>query len=274
MPYALCPMHLPPDFSPKKSLGQNFLIDENIARKIVQLVDPQPDDTIVEIGPGFGVLTKWLIPRGCRYIGIEIDERLVPLLQKAYGSSPRAEILHADFRKVDLPALAPEAKMRLVGNIPYHITSSIVFAAFAHSHALRDMTLTVQKEVAERIVADAETGGKDYGILSVISQTFARTEILFTLSKHVFRPKPDVESAVVRWTFQPPPENLLDVDFYVRMVKAVFGQRRKTLRRSLTSFLEKEIRADLPVDLQRRPETLAIRELIQLANALILAKAE
>jgi len=265
-------VNTPLGFSPKKSLGQNFLIDENIARKIVQLVAPQPEETIVEIGPGLGVLTKYIVPTGCHYIGIEIDERLAPLLQNELTGIPRAKIFHADFRKVNLTELADGRKLRLVGNIPYHITSSIVFAAFAHSPVLRDMTLTVQKEVAERIVADSQTGGKDYGILSVISQTFAQTEIFFTLSKHVFRPKPEVESAVVRWRFQPPPENLPDADFYVRMVKAVFGQRRKTLRRSLLSFLQKEVPTNLPVDLQRRPETLSIRELIQLANALILTK--
>ena len=272
LPSALCSMHLPPQFSPKKSLGQNFLIDENIARKMVQLIAPQPEDTIVEIGPGFGVLTKYLIPLGCRYIGIEIDERLAPLLQNEYAAFPRAEILHQDFRKVDLAVLAPGSKLRLVGNIPYHLTSSIVFAAFAQHEVLRDMTLTVQKEVADRIVAEAKTSGKEYGILSVISQTFAKTEILFTMSPHVFRPKPEVDSAVVRWTFQPPPENLLEVDFYVRMVKTIFGQRRKTLRRSLAAFLGKEISMAVPVDLQRRPETLSVRELMQLANALILGQ--
>ncbi len=262
-------MNIPPDFSPKKSLGQNFLIDDNIVRKIVHLLAPQPDDTIVEIGPGFGVLARYIIPSGCRYIGIEIDERLVPLLQKEFATFPKAEIRHADFRKVNLAELAAGNELRLVGNIPYHITSSIIFAAFAHHAVLRDMMLTVQKEVAGRIVANPETGGKDYGILSVVSQTFARTEILFSMSKHVFRPKPEVDSAVVRWTFQPPLENLLDTDFYVRMVKAVFGQRRKTLRRSLAAFLQKEISTVIAVDLQRRPENLSITELIQLANALI-----
>jgi 16S rRNA (adenine1518-N6/adenine1519-N6)-dimethyltransferase len=262
-------VNTPPEFLPKKSLGQNFLIDENIARKIVHLFDPQPDDTVVEIGPGFGVLSKHIIPIGCHYFGVEIDERLVPLLQKEFAAFSRAKIIHADFRKVNLAALARGNKLRLVGNIPYHLTSSIVFAAFAHCEVLRDMALTVQKEVAERIVANSQTGGKDYGILSVISQTFAQTEILFTMSKHVFRPKPEVDSAVVRWRFQPPPENLLDADFYVRMVKTIFGQRRKTLRRSLAAFLGKAAPAAAPVDLQRRPETLSIRELIQLANALI-----
>jgi 16S rRNA (adenine1518-N6/adenine1519-N6)-dimethyltransferase len=265
-------VNTPPEFSPKKSLGQNFLTDENIARKIVHFFDPQPDDTIVEIGPGFGVLSKYIITIGCRYFGVEIDERLVPLLQKEYAAFPRAEIIHADFRKVHLAELARGNKLRLIGNIPYHLTSSIVFAAFAHREVLRDMMLTVQKEVAERIVANSQTGGKDYGILSVISQTFAQTEILFTMSKHVFRPKPEVDSAVVRWRFQPPPENLLDADFYVRMVKTIFGQRRKTLRRSLAAFLGKEVSAAAPVDLQRRPENLSVRELIQLSNALITEK--
>jgi 16S rRNA (adenine1518-N6/adenine1519-N6)-dimethyltransferase len=170
---------------------------------------------------------------------------------------------------VNLVELAAGSKLRLVGNIPYHITSSIIFAAFAHHAVLRDMMLTVQKEVAGRIIAMPETGGKDYGILSVVSQTFARTEILFTMSKYVFRPKPEVDSAVVRWRFQPPPENLLDTDFYLRMVKAVFGQRRKTLRRSLAAFLQKEISTAPAIDLQRRPESLSVAELIQLANTLI-----
>jgi 16S rRNA (adenine1518-N6/adenine1519-N6)-dimethyltransferase len=265
-------VNIPPNFSPRKSLGQNFLIDENIARKIVQLLSPQPDDLIIEIGPGMGILTKYIIPTGCRYVGIEIDERLAPLLQKELAGFPQAEIRHADFRKVALAELAAGNKLRLIGNIPYHLTSSIIFTAFAQSQVLRDMMLTVQKEVAQRITAKAPNGGKEYGILSVISQTFAQTEILFTMSKHVFRPKPDVDSAVVRWTFQPPPEHLLDANFYVSMVKTIFGQRRKTLRRSLAAFLGKEISTSMPVDLQRRPETLSIRELIQLANTLILEK--
>lgn len=245
---------------------------------MVHLLAPQPSDTIVEIGPGFGVLTKYIVPGGCRYIGIEIDERLINFLRNEFAAFPNCEIRHVDFRRVNLTELAAGGKLRIIGNIPYHITSSLVFAAFAHRLALQDMMLTVQKEVADRIVATPETGGKNYGILSVVSQTFAETKILFTMSKHVFRPKPEVDSAVVRWTFRPPPENLIDTDFYLRMVKAIFGQRRKTLRQSLAAFLQKEISVKFPADLQllygqRRPETLSIRELIQLANALISAKS-
>lgn len=242
---------------------------------MVRLLEPQPDDVIIEIGPGFGVLTKYIIPTGCRYIGIEIDERLVPLLQKEFAAFPNGEIRHADFREVNLTELAAGRKVRLIGNIPYHITSSLVFAAFEHRAVLSDMMLTVQKEVAIRIVATP--GSKEYGILSVISQTFARTEILFSMSKHVFRPRPEIDSAVVRWIFGPPPERLTDTAFYLRMIKALFGQRRKTLRRSLTAFLQKNTTSPLPAEWQRtygqrRPESLSISDLIQLANALASVK--
>lgn len=256
----------PNDFQPRKSLGQNFLLDENVLRKIVRAIDPQPEDRFVEIGPGMGALTKYLLEAGSHCRAIEIDQRLIPLLQEHFAAYSNFTLLNRDFREVDLQEFAGATKLRLVGNIPYHITSHLVFTAFAQRRLLRDMTLTVQREVAERIVAPP--GGKDYGILAVMSQTFAAAELLFLISPHVFRPKPEVESAVVHWQFQPPPLPIADEEFYVRMVKAVFGQRRKTLRRSLSKFLHAETRFDF-IDLQRRPETLAVAELIQLANACV-----
>ncbi len=258
-------MNWPYDFQPRKSLGQNFLLDENVLRKIVRAIAPQPEDRFVEIGPGMGALTKHLLEAGSQCMAIEIDQRLIPLLQERFEAHPNFKLRNQDFREVDLREFAGEHKLRLVGNIPYHITSHLVFTAFAQREILRDMTLTVQREVAERIVA--APGGKDYGILAVISQTFARAELLFIISPHVFRPKPEVESAVVHWRFQPPPAPIIDEAFYVQMVKNVFGQRRKTLRRSLSKFINEEAQIDF-IDLQRRPETLAIAELIQLANAL------
>jgi 16S rRNA (adenine1518-N6/adenine1519-N6)-dimethyltransferase len=255
----------PSEFQPRKSLGQNFLLDENVLRKIVRAIDPKPEDCFVEIGPGMGALTKHLLEAGSHCFAIEIDQRLIPLLQERFASYSNFKLLNQDFREVDLRQFANEHKLRLAGNIPYHITSHLVFTAFAQREILRDMTLTVQREVAERIVATP--GGKEYGILSVISQTFARPELLFTISPHVFRPKPEVESAVVRWQFQAPPEPIVDEPFYVEMVKTIFGQRRKTLRRSLSKWLQAETQLDF-LDLQRRPETLAIAELIRLANAL------
>ncbi len=259
-------MNWPNDFQPRKSLGQNFLLDENVLRKIVRAIDPQPEDRFVEIGPGMGALTKHLLEAGSSCLAVEIDQRLIPLLQERFASYSNFKLLNQDFRKVDLRQFAGTNKLRLVGNIPYHITSHLVFTAFAQRALLRDMILTVQREVAERIVAPP--GGKEYGILSIMSQTFANTELLFTISPHVFRPKPEVESAVVRWQFQPPPIPIIDEVFYVAMVKTIFSQRRKTLRRSLSNFLNAECEIDF-LDLQRRPETLAIAELIQLANSCV-----
>ncbi|MEK7728924.1 MAG: 16S rRNA (adenine(1518)-N(6)/adenine(1519)-N(6))-dimethyltransferase RsmA [candidate division KSB1 bacterium] len=262
-------MNWPNDFQPRKSLGQNFLLDENVLRKIVRAIDPKPEDHFVEIGPGMGALTKHLLEAGSHCLAVEIDQRLIPLLQERFAAYPNFKLLNQDFREVALNGFAGEHKLRLVGNIPYHITSHLVFTAFAQRALLRDMLLTVQREVAERIVATP--GGKEYGILSIMSQTFAHAELLFTISPHVFRPKPEVESAVVRWQFQAPPLPIVDDDFYVAMVKAIFGQRRKTLRRSLSNFLNTETPLAF-IDLQRRPETLAIAELIQLANGLAKTK--
>ncbi len=264
-------MILPPDFQPRRSLGQNFLVDDNVARKILRAIAPQPADVIVEIGPGLGALTRHLVPVGCRYCAIEIDERLLPGLRQQFAEFPNFSLLHADFRAVDLQQLFPAGGIRLVGNIPYHITSHIVFTAFAQRHLIRDVTLTVQREVAERLVAPA--GSKTYGILSVVCQTYAAAELLFTLSAHVFRPKPEVESAVVQWRMQPPPVPIQDDAFYLEFVRTVFGQRRKTLRRSVSRLLP----AGAPplatsLDLQRRPETLSIAEMIELANQLCALK--
>lgn len=276
----LAPVKLPPDFRARKSLGQHFLVDENTARKLVHVIAPKAQDIVVEIGPGLGGLTKYIAPVGCDYTGIEIDERLVPFLREQFAAFSNCRFYHEDFRRTDLTRLAAERGaglahtetgcLRVIGNIPYHLTSVIIFTAFAHRAVIVDMILTVQKEVAQRIVAGP--GGKDYGILAVMSQTFARSEILFSMSRHVFRPKPEVDSAVVRWQFQPPPLPLRDEELYRRLVKAIFGQRRKTLRRSLSGFLGT---SDLPAGLAangsvmaRRPETLTVAELIKLANLL------
>ena len=257
-------------FEARKSLGQNFLQDDNLALKIARAINPLKTDCIVEIGPGFGALTQFLVGSGCRYTGIEIDERLVPVLRKTYRDTPDCSIVHADFRKTDLAALvADSARIRLVGNIPYHITSSIIFKAFEQAALMKDMILMVQKEVGERIVAAPRT--KQYGILSVVSQTFANVTLLFPVSPHVFWPKPDVQSAVVKWDFSRQPEiRPLDISFYLKTVKTAFNKRRKTLRNSLKelcaidTFIE-----ETGLDLKRRPEELTVDDFVALSNALL-----
>ncbi|MDQ7054195.1 MAG: 16S rRNA (adenine(1518)-N(6)/adenine(1519)-N(6))-dimethyltransferase RsmA [candidate division KSB1 bacterium] len=255
-------------FQARKSLGQNFLTDENIARKIVRLFVPKPGDRIVEIGPGFGVLTRYLVESGCEYFGIEIDERLIPELESRFGQTPNVHIIHADFRTFLLESLASAAgeRLRLIGNIPYHITSSILFTAFRQHERIQDMMLMVQREVAERIVA--EPGNKDYSLLSVLSQTFSKPKIRFHVSKHVFQPKPDVESSIVSFAFESERiDRIADKSFYIETVKKLFGQRRKTLRNSLRQIVPKTADMDrLPIDLQRRIETLSVDEMIDLVN--------
>jgi len=259
-------------FQARKSLGQNFLIDENVAKKIVAFIDPKPGELIVEIGPGFGILTRYILPSGCRYVGIEIDQRLVEVLQQSYGRHENFTVVHHDFRTFDLREAkrlaALEVPIRLIGNIPYHITSSIIFRAFEQEEHLRDMILMVQREVAERIVA--APGSKSYSLLSVISQTFARPHILFRVSRNVFFPRPEVDSSLVRWDFgikrRVWPKDRL---FFIDTVKRLFGQRRKTLRNSLKQLLDPDtLTSEYGIDLARRIETLSVEEIIELTNAI------
>ena len=255
------------EFRAKKSLGQNFLLDENVIRKIINEIQPQPGDSIVEVGPGFGALTGHLLDSGCDYTGVEVDKRLIDKLIDQFGHKENFRLLHQDFRKLNLSKLQSKpALVRVVGNIPYHITSSIIFAAFEQHHILQDMILMVQKEVAQRIVADF--GNKQYGILSIISQTFSTAEILFTISPHVFTPKPEVDSAIVKWDFRTKrvlkPQNTA---LFRSLIKSVFNQRRKTLRNTLKKICDINIFAGIDqFDLQKRPEELAVDEFIRLAN--------
>ncbi|MCG8605484.1 16S rRNA (adenine(1518)-N(6)/adenine(1519)-N(6))-dimethyltransferase RsmA [bacterium] len=254
-------------FRPKKSLGQNFLVDENIARKIIDVVTPKPEDVIVEIGPGFGVLTKYLVPKVGRLIAVEIDRELAKELSETYSHHQNFELIHADFLKTDLSELARgSTKLRVVGNIPYHITSPVIFKTFEDREIVHDLTLMIQREVAQRIVA--LPGKRDYGILSVLSQLYSEPRIAFSVSRHVFRPKPDVDSAIVRWNFGKMGDPLIkDPVMFRKIIHTVFQQRRKMLRSSLRSDPTLAQRVlSLDFDLKRRPEDLDPSEFVTLAN--------
>lgn len=255
-------------FKAKKSLGQNFLFDANIIRKIIQLFAPQPNDFVLEIGPGFGALTENLLQSGCHYTGIEIDERLIFELQERFSDYENFTLRHVDFRKLDLSQLSSvHVSIRIIGNIPYHITSSIVFSAFMHHNLIADMMLMMQKEVAERVVAGH--GCKDFGILSVISQTYAQPEIVLTVPPTVFIPRPDIESAIVRWDFTQKQERQPeDPEFFRIFVRTIFNQRRKILRNTLKKMGDVVLfENEKTIDLQRRPEELSVLEIIDLCNA-------
>jgi 16S rRNA (adenine1518-N6/adenine1519-N6)-dimethyltransferase len=259
-----------PHIRPKKSLGQHFLHDENIARKMISAVRPERTDVILEIGPGEGMLTKHLASRVGRLIAVEIDRRAVERLKESFAGG-EVEVLHSDILDVDLVALQSRVgqQVRVVGNIPYHITSPILFHVLDHRTTVQDATLMIQKEVAVRIVA--RPGSKDYGILSVLCQFFADVKKLFDVSPNAFFPKPRVMSSVVRLVpLLKPRFPVVDEEFFRAMVRAVFGKRRKTLRNSLQYFVAGSDLALPPSgELQKRPEDLSVEELVGLSNAIL-----
>jgi 16S rRNA (adenine1518-N6/adenine1519-N6)-dimethyltransferase len=253
---------------PRKSLGQYFLRDENITRKIVRAIHPQPSDVMLEIGPGEGALTKYLAPVVKRLIVVDVDERVTVRMRELFRE---VEVIHDDFLEIDLAGIAGSSggPVRVVGNIPYNITSPILFHLLDNRASVSDVMLMVQKEVAQRLVAGP--GGKDYGILSVSFQLFADVEILFDVSLNAFYPKPDVTSSIIHLTMRKTPRYTLTAEGVFRsMVRSIFGKRRKMLRGSMKYFCD-EHGYLLPekVDLTRRPEQLSIEELVHMSNELV-----
>lgn len=258
--------------NPKKSLGQHFLIDDNIARNIIRDLHLSVDDVVVEIGPGRGALTKYLAEKVHKLIAVEIDYRVVEELRARFDS-PKVTILHQDFLTLDLHAVREQVgqPLRLVGNIPYHLTSPILIKAFDERKALRDFTLMVQREVAERLAA--RPGTKRYGILSVYAQFYGELELLFNVSPNCFYPKPKVSSAVVQEKlFEQIPYNV-DEQMFRTVVRTAFGKRRKTLRNALkylpfgTDVTRRIVQVARSM-LDKRPEQIAVEQFVELTNAI------
>ncbi len=252
--------------TPKKSLGQNFLRDANIARKIVRTIHVQPTDILLEIGPGQGALTKYLVGICKKTIGVEIDDRAAQLLREMFGG--QLELLQTDILEVDLGRLAANehARIRIVGNIPYYITSEILFWMFEQWESVSDATLMMQLEVAQRLCSKPKR--KEYGILSIATQFYSEPEILFKVSRNAFFPRPDVDSALVRLVLkQVVPE--CNREFFHHLVRSTFGKRRKTLRNGLRSIgFDDQVLMKLPADLGRRAEELSVNEFVELSKML------
>ena len=247
---------------PKKKLGQHFLTDLNIAKKIADLLDPFTTPNILEIGPGTGVLTQYLISKKAALHLIEIDEESINFLPTKYASG-QLNLIQGDFLKIDLQTLFGTDSFSVIGNFPYNISSQIVFKILENKAQIPFFAGMFQKEVAERICEPP--GSKKYGILSVLSQLFFITEYLFTVPPSVFNPHPKVDSAVIKLTRK---ENFsLDCDetLLYKVVKLSFQQRRKTLRNSLKTLnLPDNLREDSIFDL--RPEKLSGDDFIQLTK--------
>jgi 16S rRNA (adenine1518-N6/adenine1519-N6)-dimethyltransferase len=256
---------------PQKRLGQHFLRDRSIAERIIQSMRIGCEDRILEIGAGEGVLTERLIESPAWHIvAVELDTRLAGWLKRRFEQHARIEIVEADFLKLELETLfSDEQKIRAVGNIPYAITTPILFRLLDGREKVRDVTVTLQKEVGERITSPP--GCKAYGIPSIIFQMHSRIDVLFSIPRKAFYPVPKVDSIVLRFRFLDRP--LHDVDdpsFFRRLVKTAFGQRRKMLKNTLKSLVMDEKRLqDIPFDLHQRPEELSVADFAMLSNALV-----
>ncbi|MBB5016503.1 16S rRNA (adenine(1518)-N(6)/adenine(1519)-N(6))-dimethyltransferase RsmA [Rehaibacterium terrae] len=251
----------------KKQFGQHFLHERGIIERILLALNPQPGERIVEIGPGGGALTFPLLARHGRLTAIEFDRDLIGPLSEAAREHGELEIVHADVLDVDLGALAGGGKLRLIGNLPYNISTPILFHCLDHAAAVRDMHFMLQKEVVDRMAA--APGSKVYGRLSVMLQAYCEVTALFRVPPGAFTPPPKVDSAVVRLVPKAAEKiGIADPALFARIVRDAFGQRRKTLRNALAQICSGEAIAAAGLRPDARAEQLTVAEFASLANTL------
>jgi 16S rRNA (adenine1518-N6/adenine1519-N6)-dimethyltransferase len=268
-------------FSFKKSLGQNFLIDTNILRKIVEFADMSENSGAIEVGPGIGALTEQLARSSKKVVSFEIDQRLLPILNDTLADYKNVTIIHKDILEADVRAVMEEEfreidDIMVVANLPYYVTTPIIMKLLEEHLPIRGIVVMLQKEVADRI--SAKPGTKDYGSLSIAVQYYTKAETVMIVPKTVFVPQPNVDSAVIRLTVREKPAVIVkDEKFFFTVTKASFAQRRKTLLNNLTSQLpsgkekKEEILQALEksgIEPSRRGETLSLDEFGRLSDEL------
>ncbi len=247
----------------RKRFGQNFLHDEQVIARIVKAIAPAADDRLIEIGPGLGALTTSLVAACPRLKVIELDRDLVPSLRARFGAHPDFEVVQGDALKVDYAVFGE--RLRIVGNLPYNISTPLIFHLLGYRGRIRDMTFMLQKEVVERLCA--APGSDGYGRLSVMAQYHARVDQLFLVGPGAFRPAPKVWSAIVR--LQPHadlPVRARDERQFAQLVRQAFSQRRKTLRNVLKSMVSDADIEALGIDPGIRPERLGVVEFVRLSD--------
>jgi 16S rRNA (adenine1518-N6/adenine1519-N6)-dimethyltransferase len=261
--------------SPKKALGQHFLIDKGIAQKIVRLASLGPEDCVVEIGPGMGVLTFPMLPRVKKVVAVEVDQEMADYLRGRGVTS--LTVICQDALRVDFRGLAQDAggRLKVVANLPYNIAAPVIFRLLEYREVLTNLTLMLQREVAQRITASP--GSKAYGPLSIFTQLYTSPKLMMRVPPQAFYPRPKVESAVVGFAILDHPRvEVRDTEFFHEVVRASFAQRRKTILNSLKNSplalgSREEIEEALGVvgiDPRRRAETLDLHEFKRLAEAL------
>lgn len=258
----------------KKHLGQHFLTDENIAKKIADSLTENGYENVLEIGPGMGVLTKYLLTKKPKVTVMELDTESVTYLKDTFPiehiklntSEEKFKIIEGDFLKQNLQQLFNEKQVAIIGNFPYNISSQIVFKAIEYREFVPEFSGMFQKEVAQRIAE--KKGSKTYGIISVLTQAFFDAEYLFTVPPSVFNPPPKVDSGVIRLIRKENYQLPVDEKLFFRVVKTAFNQRRKMLRSSLKSFkLSDTLKED--AIFAKRPEQLSVQEFIELTRKIL-----
>jgi 16S rRNA (adenine1518-N6/adenine1519-N6)-dimethyltransferase len=247
-----------------KRYGQNFLVDENIISKIVTSFSPAADDYIVEIGPGQGAITKKLFRMSDNFKAIEIDERAISILREKL---PNIDIINVDVLKVNFKDIFPNSKnkIRIIGNIPYNITTDLLHKLIENRSIVKDAYLMMQLEAANRLAANI--GEKDYNALTILARCFTNYKILFKVSHNSFLPKPNVESAFVKFEFNKNLDTAVDDKILIKLVKILFFSRRKTLKNSLQNSIFMNIDfSKLDIDLSLRSEKLDVPDFIKIAK--------
>lgn len=259
-----------------KKLGQNFLIDENIVRNIVAAAELSDKDTVLEVGPGIGTLTQGLAESGVSVVAVELDKRLLPVLDTTLEGYDNVRIVNGDILQVDIMQTVGVDEFKVCANLPYYITTPIIFALLEKRLPMERLVAMVQKEVAERMAA--KPGGKDYGALSVAIQYYTEPEIAFIVPPSSFIPAPSVDSAVIVCKRrEKPPVDVCDEALFFRVVKAAFSLRRKMLNNSLKNMGIKgeQVAKWLElagVDGKRRAETLSLEDFAALTNTFAASK--
>lgn len=262
----------------KRSLGQNFLVDRHYQQRIVAALNPQPGETIIEIGPGRGALTQWLVESGATIVAIETDSDLLPFLEESFGSRDNFRLVSADALEFDFGSIAStENRARVIGNLPYNISTPLVSRLIDYRAVISELVIMLQSEVVDRMVA--RPGGKEYGYLSVMVQLYSRVERLFDVPPGAFRPAPKVISTVCRARLSTGPSiAVADERGFRETAQVIFAQRRKTLRNNLRAGrtrlgisemadLENAL-VECEIDPGRRAETLSIAEIARLSDCI------